>query len=542
MTSDKMLTAALWYTEKAELGIIPVKAGGKTPCLMSWKEYQDRKPTLDEINRWWGHSYPGANIGIVTGKINNLTVIDIDTPEAKVEIEKHLPDTLQTPTVKTPKGQHLYFTHQPEISNKANLFPGCDARNDGGYVVAPPSRNGTGDAYSFLLHLKNTALMVLPSTLFSYLLSLSNNNIYARAREDGNDQSPIVTNSNIIFNQGGRDETLFHLANHLVKSGMPQQEIQQYLTFIANHCDPPYPLKDIEKKIKSALGRSDVRSKSIAQEVREFIEVTSGNFRVTDVERMVTTVTKSNKGILMELSRLVRDEEIERIDKSPGMYRKIETTFKVVDLMAVSEDELDIRLPFGMEKYIEILPKDLIVFAGVPNAGKTALMLEVVRLNMARYDIWYFSSEMGAANCKKRLKKHESMGIDEWKFNFIDDFPNYTDVIQPNGFNIIDYVEEVSGEAYRIPGILASIQKRLDKGIAVVALQKNPDKDYAIGGQQTKAKPALFCAVDPDFPGAKIRIVKAKNYRDENPNGFIMKFKIVNGIKLLPDGVWEPEV
>jgi len=55
------------------------------------------------------------------------------------------------------------------------------------------------------------------------------------------------------------------------------------------------------------------------------------------------------------------------------------------------------------------------------------------------------------------------------------------------------------------------------------------------------AKPALFCTIDPDFPGAIMRVVKAKNYIDVNPNGFFLKFKIINGINLRAVGTWMPE-
>jgi len=224
-----------------------------------------------------------------------------------------------------------------------------------------------------------------------------------------------------------------------------------------------------------------------------------------------------------------------------GCFRKIETRFESINLSDIEDgDMFDIRLPFGMEKFIDIMPKDLIVFAGVPNAGKTALMLEVLRLNMRRHNCWYFSSEMGRHNCKKRLAKHKD--TDTWNFRFVDDFPNFVDIIQPDDINFIDYIEEHEGEAYKIPGMLAKIQRKLKNGIAVVALQKNPEKDYAVGGQQTKAKPALFCTIDPNYPGAVLKIVKCKNYKDENPNGYVMDFKIVNGINLLPGGVWQPEV
>jgi len=72
---------------------------------------------------------------------------------------------------------------------------------------------------------------------------------------------------------------------------MPQSKIEQYLDFYAKHCDPPFPEEEIKAKIASALSKNKVADKTIAQEVREFIEVTNSNFRVTDVEHWVTIVT-----------------------------------------------------------------------------------------------------------------------------------------------------------------------------------------------------------------------------------------------------------
>ena len=56
--------------------MIPAQPGGKRP-LVPWIEYQSRRPTEEEICRWW-QQYPNANIGIVTGKISGIVVIDLD--------------------------------------------------------------------------------------------------------------------------------------------------------------------------------------------------------------------------------------------------------------------------------------------------------------------------------------------------------------------------------------------------------------------------------------------------------------------------------
>ena len=49
--------------------------------LISWKEYQTRLPTEEEVCQWFDQN-PHANIGIVTGKISNSVVFDLDSEDA----------------------------------------------------------------------------------------------------------------------------------------------------------------------------------------------------------------------------------------------------------------------------------------------------------------------------------------------------------------------------------------------------------------------------------------------------------------------------
>ena len=69
------LGIALAYREN-DWSIIPI-AKDKTPLLRLWKEFQTRIASEEEIREWW-RLYPDAQIGIVTGKISNLTVIDVE--------------------------------------------------------------------------------------------------------------------------------------------------------------------------------------------------------------------------------------------------------------------------------------------------------------------------------------------------------------------------------------------------------------------------------------------------------------------------------
>ncbi len=131
--------------------IMPCKRD-KRPALLAWKKYQSTKPTDDEILKWF--SSPNTNIGIITGKISGLTVIDIDNKSTSSEVDgqQRADDMLSkfpaTYTIKTPSGgYHLYYQYADGFTVSANAypqFPSMDIRGEGGFVVAPPSVTDKG--------------------------------------------------------------------------------------------------------------------------------------------------------------------------------------------------------------------------------------------------------------------------------------------------------------------------------------------------------------------------------------------------------------
>ena len=113
---------ALSYLRKG-WSVIPIKSPSMTnsnmdqkefirQCkipLISWKEFQGRLPTEQEVTEWFD-KWPDANIGIVTGRVSNLVVFDLDSEDALeyADSEGGFPDTVK---VKTGKGYHVYMQH-----------------------------------------------------------------------------------------------------------------------------------------------------------------------------------------------------------------------------------------------------------------------------------------------------------------------------------------------------------------------------------------------------------------------------------------------
>jgi hypothetical protein len=352
----------------------------------------------------------------------------------------------------------------------------------------------------------------------------------------------LLTSSD--FMEGRRDETLFHIANHLVRGGMPQGEIEELIDLIAEKiCVPPFPKNEAREKVSSALKRGDRREKSIAEEVRDFIVTSNGWFLTSEsFNRLHLTSREEKKAAVLALLRLKEEGVIERHGEKNGCYRRIETDFEDIDFQDEGGEEKPLLLPFRIERFTEFYEKGIIVIAGEPDSGKTAFLLETIRLNMNRLSMFYLSSEFSKRELNKRLKKF-GLPLDQWKFKSQEMAANYGDQIRPDAINLVDFLEltgEPGREFYAVGGMLKRIFDRLQKGMAIVAIQKNWGADLGRGGIGSLEKPRLYLSMGNN----KIKIIKCKNWRDEtfNPNRLELNYKLVSGCKFIPEGDWSKPV
>ncbi|WP_166804971.1 DUF3987 domain-containing protein [Nitrosococcus wardiae] len=144
----------------------PIKGGGcscRNPkCENVGKHPRTRNGLKDAttdpqvIEGWWC-KWPGANIGIATGKGSGIVVIDIDRKEGidgeEAIGDRQLPDTVEQTTGSG--GRHLIYI-RPKTDKKYRTYtnilkptPGVDSRADGGYIVAPPSLHESWRRYEW---------------------------------------------------------------------------------------------------------------------------------------------------------------------------------------------------------------------------------------------------------------------------------------------------------------------------------------------------------------------------------------------------------
>jgi len=97
---------------------------------------------------------PYKAIGVLTGLKNNITVIDCDSQESYEKITEQYPELLDTTTVKTPRGYHIYCAYNSWARTTTNKHTNIDVRNDGGFVYGCGSVNVLNQKYECIKQTK----------------------------------------------------------------------------------------------------------------------------------------------------------------------------------------------------------------------------------------------------------------------------------------------------------------------------------------------------------------------------------------------------
>jgi hypothetical protein len=126
--------------------VFPCVPGEKRPLVR--RGFHDATEDPDQVDAWWLR-WPQANIGIPTGALSGVDVVDVDVhstgtgfPAFRAAHSEGLAAGWAA-LVRTPSGGlHAYYPVAPDRSQSswqaANAH--VDFRGDGGYIIAPPSR------------------------------------------------------------------------------------------------------------------------------------------------------------------------------------------------------------------------------------------------------------------------------------------------------------------------------------------------------------------------------------------------------------------
>src|SRR3990167_3063224 len=227
-----------------KISVVPV-GRNKIPYI-KWEEFQVRYPTVEEVTEWWT-KWPDANLAIVTGKISNVTIVDV---EAGGDISK-LP---KTATIRSGGGGwHFYYQYHP-IKSVSRILPLTDIKSDGGLCTSPPSIHANGKKYE-VLHRMNYA--PFPAQLFG------------EVTKNGKDLSHLL---NDTISQGDRNNSATSICGKLLlrfkESEWETQAWPLFKSWNSTHNQPALPENELLTIFKS-ISQAEQRRKTSGADVGE---------------------------------------------------------------------------------------------------------------------------------------------------------------------------------------------------------------------------------------------------------------------------------
>ena len=185
--------------------ILPVKPDEKRPYMTNWLQYTRTRPGKQLVSNWF-NNLSGAGVGLVTGKISGVVVLDVENwcPTPVDELLKKYPTNMVARS--GGGGVHLFYSYPQNvgrITNRVGIFEGADLRADGGFLVLPPT-----------LH-------------------------------------PSGTEALRGVSEGGRNDTCARLAGYFFKKGLNSDIVEALLMEWNEKNDPPLPVSEVRTTIKS---------------------------------------------------------------------------------------------------------------------------------------------------------------------------------------------------------------------------------------------------------------------------------------------------
>ena len=147
---DRLLGRVASDLASAGVPVFPCVPGQKRP--LTARGFHDATTDLAQIEHWWAR-WPEANLGLPTGAVFGVVVVDVDVRE-HVDGRESMRRALNAGRVGMPVftvvspsgGRHGYYPATPDVVQRSwqAARAGVDFRGDGGYIVIPPSHTTAG--------------------------------------------------------------------------------------------------------------------------------------------------------------------------------------------------------------------------------------------------------------------------------------------------------------------------------------------------------------------------------------------------------------
>jgi len=222
------------------------KSPGKHPATLHGCKDATSDPVL--VKAIWTDN-PDWNIGVATGPVSGIFVVDLDGAEGIQCFEK-LGTVAVTPVAETGGGgRHYFFRYPTNVSvrnrTKLNGQP-IDVRGKGGYVVAPPSDHVSGNDYEWKVSPLDVQVAEAPQWVLD-LVTSEPKRLDPLTDLVGGDLH-LETASGVA--EGQRHDRAGQLIGAHLGRGEPALDVLEKAFVWGNKCDPPMEEAEIRRLVR----------------------------------------------------------------------------------------------------------------------------------------------------------------------------------------------------------------------------------------------------------------------------------------------------
>jgi hypothetical protein len=438
--------------------LVPVSHNMKIPIEKAWttKNHKD-------ISEWKEWLVDDLNIGIKTGKMSGITVIDIDQYPIPEEVMILLGDT-STMYQRTAKGCHFFYKYEPDLPKTRIVDLKIDIENDGGQVIVPPS---TVDGKTRQIELFEVQPM--PKELKEFLLEKTKNK-YTTAPIPDPRASDVLNLDDIDFGASIADGNRHHnfmKFGGLLRKKMNLQEVSYTLAMINKFlCKPALTQIELQNIVNSIDKYTTFDEKELSYKILEYIEKVE-DATARDVKE---ALGYDKQKVDTLISTLVREGYVV---KKQRLFKAIKK-MKWQDVFMDDGKTLSYKMPYFDDLAI-FREGDLIIIGAKTGIGKSHIALNIMR-RLVDQKIKPKYVNLESAN--RFLSIAKKLGLKEGDFNWVVNFSPETMELDDNAFTIIDWLlPDDYAETDKIYKYFSE-QLSKHKGILLVFVQLKADGSW----------------------------------------------------------------
>lgn len=431
LSSEKEIEEILKYYEDHDFDMVEVAKNAKECYEEDWPNKHHR--SIEEWKEWL---QVGSNIGVKTGKISNLLVLDVDTKDIDEELKENVLKDYVGIIQETNKGYHFFYEYEPSLKKtRIDKFK-LDIETDGGQIVIYPS---IVEGKKRILHywtptkkipkLSEKALKFLQDNIKNYKPSIDLKPIeeLVDVKLPPNDDKNFKPIDLDFVHEGNRTNFLMKFGGILRKE-LNSFQVQHVLNIVNQHfLKPPLPIRELNNISTSIDKYINFDHSELANKILGYLRIV-GDATARDIKEITN---EKKESVDKALAHLIKEGYILKHSRLYQIIKKAEW-----------KDTFDsfTRFPYKVPYFNEIAHfnvGDLLLLGMRSKFGKTTvsqgILREFVKQGIKPY---YLSSESGS----RFQQTAKTLGMKEGDFfwDFVSD-PTKIE-LEPNAVTIIDWL------------------------------------------------------------------------------------------------------